>query len=577
MESFIRGVQRMGLALKNNPRIINTTRQASVAAKCKIIEGNNGERIFPSIYDDVEIPNLTIHDYIWKDVEKHSKLIALECGITGRKYTYAQARDNSNYLARSLRNMGFRDGDVVALILPNLPESALSFLGILEAGLVVTTVNPMYTVDEISRQLKSSKAKAIITSSGIAPNVVIAGKASLPSNAPIIVVDDAVQSPPDGTILFNDLITRGKTLPQIPSQIRNPHDLAVLPYSSGTTGLPKGVELTHSNLVSNMVMTDASYVFPEKADGEQEIIPTVLPLFHIFGMNCIMLPRLATGEKLITLPNFSPETYINVLAKNKCSLLYCAPPIVLFFGAHPMVKAEYFKSVRSIFSGAAPLAYSDVERVYNKFNLTSETLQISQGYGLTECSPVAFLETENKFASIGHPISRCEARLVDPMSGNDVVTPGQTGEIWIRGPHVMKGYFNNEEATREILQDGWLKTGDIAYFDDDFAFFITDRLKELIKVKGFQVPPAELEAILRTHPAIADAAVIGVPDPRSGEIPKAYVVLKSDETATEENIQNFVKGKVSEYKELKGGVSFIDEIPRNPTGKILRIHLRNIN
>ncbi|CAD6239526.1 GSCOCG00008732001-RA-CDS [Cotesia congregata] len=562
MESFVRGIQRVGLILKNGSKVTNSTarKYASTLIKCKMIEGNNGEQIFSSSYEDVEIPSLTIPEYLWQKLEKWPKRIAVECGITGRKYTYAEARDSANYIARSLINMGLKNGDIVALILPNLPESPISFLGILEAGLVCTTVNPLYTVDEISRQLQSSGAKAIITSTEIASNVMIAAKASLPPNSPFIVVEDTDRVLPTGSIPFKDLTTKGKTLPQVQLKSQNPHDLAVLPYSSGTTGLPKGVMLSHHNLISNIIMTDSSCDFIQVSGNDfQDVIPTVLPLFHIYGMNGLMLPRMCSGAKLITLPSFTPDTYINVLSKNKCTLIFSVPPIVLFFGAHPAVKAEYFKNVRVIFSGAAPLAGSDVERVYEKFNLTPDQLRILQGYGLTESSPVSFLEMSNtKFSSI------------------DVVTPGQTGEIWIKGPHVMKGYFKNEKATEETLQDGWLKTGDIAYCDEDFAFFITDRLKELIKVKGFQVPPAELEAVLRTHPAVADAAVVGVADPRSGEVPKAFVVLKPNQSVSTEDIQNFVKGKVSEYKELRGGVSFIKEIPRNASGKILRMHLKNL-
>ena len=233
--------------------------------------------------------------------------------------------------------------------------------------------------------------------------------------------------------------------------------------------------------------------------------------------------------------------------------MFCVPPIVLFLGAAPFVKKKHLQAVQAIFSGAAPLAESDVERLYKKFGVTGDSLRFLQGYGMTECSGVSFLESSNsKYASIGHPICNSEARLVDPLTGQDVLTPGQTGELWVKGPHNMRAYLNNKEATEDAMPDGWLKTGDIAYFDEDHDFFITDRLKELVKVKGFQVPPAELEAILRTHPDVEDAAVIGIPDARSGEVPKAFVVLKKGSSPAEEEIQNFLKGKVSEYKELKG-------------------------
>lgn len=236
--------------------------------------------------------------------------------------------------------------------------------------------------------------------------------------------------------------------------------------------------------------------------------------------------------------------------------MFCVPPIVLFIAASPHVKKEHFKALRSIFSGAAPLAETDVERVFEKFGASDSSLRFLQGYGMTECSAVAFLESSNsKYASIGHPICSSSARLVDPSTNRDCTAPGQTGELWITGPHLMRAYFNNEAETRTAIQDGWLKTGDIAYFDDELDFFITDRLKELVKVKGFQVPPAELEAILRTHPDVQEAAVVGIPDARSGEVPKAFVLPKKGRNPSEEDVQNFLKGKVSEYKELKGEFS----------------------
>lgn len=579
MITLVRGVQRVGTVFKHSSNIIRISsfNKISTASKAQIIDGNNGERIYTSPYGDIDLPSLTVQDYVWKNMNKWPERIAVECGITGRKYTYAQARDKANCIAKSLKNMGLQDGDVVAIILPNLPESPISFLGILEAGLVVTTVNPMYTIDEISRQLKFSKAKALITCGTIAPNAVAAGRAVLPSNAPIIVVQDTKNSSvPDGTISFKDLIEKGSSLPPIKEVFRSPDELAILPFSSGTTGMPKGVQLTHRNLVSTIVMTDNSSTLMNT--GYQDIIIASIGFFHIYGAVGLMLPRLSDGAKLVTLPFFTPDSFVNALANNECTLMYCVPSMILFFGASPLVKAEYFKSVRSVFSGAAPLAETDVLRMYEKFGITSKDLQIAQGYGLTECSCVAFLELSNrKFSSIGRPIIKCEVRLVDPKSGNDIANTGETGEIWLRGPNIMKGYLDNEEETKKTLQNGWLKTGDIAYFDDDLDFYITDRLKELIKVKGFQVPPAELEAVLRTHPDIADAAVIGVPDARCGEVPRAFVVLKDKHSATEENIQNYMKGKVSEFKELKGGVRFINQIPRNATGKILRISLKDHN
>ncbi|KAG7188841.1 hypothetical protein KM043_008447 [Ampulex compressa] len=576
----LRGVQSARRIFKTATKVPNFgQRLASTMTRTNFVEGENGERIVRSPYGDYIPTDALITDFVWKNVNEYSNKIALECALSKRRYTYAESRDAANYVGRSLLSMGLKEGDVVALVAPNYPETILGFLGILEAGLVVTTVNPFYTVDEISRQLKSSGAKAVITAAEVSSTALAAARSSLPSDAPFVVIEDKFGVPPEGTIPFKDLIARGKSLPPINRKSVSPDDLAVLPYSSGTTGMPKGVMLSHRNLVSNAEMTEISSgkeLWAPTTDSYQCVLPVVLPFFHIFGMNVVTLPRLAAGCKLITIPKFLPETFIDVLENYEISGLYCVPPIVLFLSATPLAKKKHLDSMNVIFSGAAPLSEGDVMKVYEKFGIDKSALQFRQGYGLTECSPVAFTEKSGaKYASIGRNIIGCDVRLVDPITNEDVSTPGQTGELWVRGPHVMKGYLNNEAATRETVdRDGWLKTGDIAYFDDDFDFFITDRLKELIKVKGFQVPPAELEALLRTHPNVAEAAVIGIPDEKCGEVPKAFVIPKAGKKLGEDEVKNFVKGKVSEYKQLRGGVVFVDNIPKNPSGKILRSQLK---
>ncbi|XP_012142718.1 uncharacterized protein LOC100877401 isoform X2 [Megachile rotundata] len=476
--------------------------------------------------------------------------------------------------------MGLKKGDVIALVAPNYPESILSFLGSLEADLVVTTVNPFYTIDEIRRQLKDSGSKAVITVAEIARSTFEAAKGAVPPGSPIIVIDDGTGPIPEGTIPFKDLIERGKTLPPLKQSQVSINDVTILPYSSGTTGLPKGVMLTHRNLVSNMEMvehTSKGVLWDSATDDFQEVLPMVLPFFHIFGMNVAVLPRLAEGTKIITIPKFTPELFTTTLAKHRTTGLFVVPPILLFLNASPFIKREYLESIHHIISGAAPLSDPDVERFYEKFQIDSSKLKFCQGYGMTETAPVICMETTGlKAGSVGKNVAVCDLRLVDPITNVDISSPEQTGEIWVRGPHVMKGYLNNENATREIIvENGWLRTGDIAYYDKDFDFFVTDRLKELIKVKGFQVAPAELEALLRMHPQVQEAAVVGIPDERCGEVPKAFILPAKNAKLTAEDIQNFVKGKVSEHKQLRGGVTFVDNIPISASGKILRTHLKN--
>ncbi|KOC66391.1 putative 4-coumarate--CoA ligase 3 [Habropoda laboriosa] len=583
----IRQILRCGRRLcqlqESGAKMLNRSAKfASTQAQQQIVGDENGKKIkiFPSPYGDSPPLHMLVQDYIWRHIDKHHNQPALVCAVTGRKYTYSETRDASNYIARSLINMGLRKGDVVALVAPNYPESILGFLGILEANLVVTTVNPFYTRDEIARQLESSGAKAIITVAEIARTTLEASRGTLAPGAPFVVIEDGTGPIPEDSVPFKDLITRGKSLPPLSEAQISPDDLAVLPYSSGTTGLPKGVMLTHKNLVSNMEMVDRTAnkeMWQQATTDSQEIIPLILPFFHIFGMNGMVLPRLEAGTQIITVPKFTPEVFIGVLANHKSSGLFLVPPILLFLNASPFVKREYLESMHHFICGAAPLAQSDVERFYQKFQMDSSTLKFCQGYGLTEASPVVCLDKMGlQPGSIGQNVAGCDIRLVDPVTKEDVSSPGQTGEIWVRGPHIMKGYLNNESATREMMvENGWLKTGDIAYYNDEFYFFVTDRLKELIKVKGFQVAPAELESCLRMHPDVVEAAVIGIPDERSGEVPKAFIVLKKGGKASEEDIKNFVKGKVSDYKELQGGVTFVDNIPKNPSGKIMRTQLKN--
>lgn len=579
VKSLLRCTQKFGRVQQTAARFLQSfARPSSAPGKSKVVEGEKGERIVTSPFGQVEVPELTIQDYVWRDLGNYLKHTALECAVTGRKYKYAEARDATNFVAKSLLNMGLKRDDVVAVIAPNYPESVLAFLGILEAQLIVTTVNPFYTVGEIAYQLKSSGAKAVITVAEIAGAALAAAKECLPQGAPFIVIEDKSGPIPEGTIPFQDLLMKGRTLPALNLSDVPLDSVAVLPYSSGTTGLPKGVMLSHKNLVANMEMQEAASkeIWYPTTETYQEVIPLFLPFFHIFGMNGVVLPKMMRGTKLVTMPKFVPETFADVLENHKVTGLFCVPPIVIFMAMSPLIKKHHLNSVHAAVSGAAPLSGTDVEKVYRKFELTPNDLKFCQGYGLTESSPVSFLEkTGTKYSSIGRNIAGCDARVVDPMTNKDVLRSGQAGELWIRGPHVMKGYLNNEEATKATIDaDGWLKTGDIGYFDEDLDFFVTDRLKELIKVKGFQVAPAELEALLRAHPDVEEAAVVGIPDERCGEVPIAFVVPRKDKKPCQEDIQNFVKANASEHKELKGGVKFIDSIPRNPSGKILRTKLK---
>jgi 4-coumarate--CoA ligase len=511
--------------------------------------------------------------------QRINNLFVQECGITGRKYTYGDLLRKSKNLGKALRKkLNLQEGDVIALLLPNVPEFPIAVLGALEAGLVVTTLNPVYTSEEICRQLTDSSAKALITL------VDLWGTANascqlLKKPLPILTIKtEQGQSLPRGSIDFREFTDNVIDLPEF--QPRGCEEVAFLPYSSGTTGLPKGVQLTHHNIVANVTQNSSPELpfIEETTDSHQDIIPVILPMFHIYGFTVNTLFILTKGTKLVTLPKFTPEDYVAVLRNHKPHILFLVPPIVLFLAAHPMVKQEDLQSIRVTFSGAAPLGGLDEERFVQK---AGKSVHMLQGYGLTETSPTVTaisikLKTElNPSGSVGRPVPNTCLKVVniDDPTGTPL-GPNCTGELLVKGPQVMKGYLNRPEETKNAFLDGWLRTGDMVYYSDDRVFFVTDRLKELIKVKGFQVAPAELEEIIRDFPNVADAAVIGVPHPVNGEAPRAYIVPKKDAKVNIQALEEYIKSKVAHYKQLKGGVAVVDTIPKNASGKIMRRTLK---
>ena len=366
----------------------------------------------------------------------------------------------------------------------------------------------------------------------------------------------------DGATPFASLRAEGEP----PAPALDPsRDLVALPYSSGTTGMPKGVMLSHYNVVSNLVQITAV----EGIDKDHTLIG-ILPFYHIYGMVVIMGASLHSGATVVTMPRFDLEQFLGLLQKHRVTTGYLVPPIVLALAKHPLVDRYDISSLRNVMSGAAPLAES-VARAAAARN----DMLVRQGYGLTETSPVTHTNTpqkETRITSVGTSLPNTEWRIVDVDTGADAPT-GELGEVCIRGPQVMLGYLNNSEATRAMIDpDGWLHTGDIGRADADSYLYVVDRLKELIKYKGFQVAPAELEAAVQSHPAVADAAVIPSPDEEAGEIPKAFVVLREGAAATADEIMAHVAERVAPHKKVRR-VEFIDVIPKVPSGKILRRQL----
>ena len=552
-----------------------------------------------------------------------------------------------NRACNGLRELGLREDDVFALHLPNtphfvcVPPSTLyctgpirfsrvarvakdavvagqvrlghvffvvlrcrtAFHAIANSGGIVTTSNPTYGPRELAHQLRDTGARFVLTLPMFKETVNAACEEAG-------CVEKAFYLGEERTFLQCEDDT-----PFTPPTMNPREKVLVMPFSSGTSGLPKGVELTHRNVVANIHQLTADSEF-NVSIFRDDVVMGLLPLFHIYGMTVIVSTSLRVGATTVLMPKFDPENFLTKVQKHKVTFAPIVPPVLLFLAKHPVVDRFDMSSLRVLISGAAPLD-AELTEVASKrlhapvvqvrFPISAISLfggcllsllvapidccvwvsfvyiysyvSLVQGYGMTESSPATLISTpeRNRPGSCGVLLPNTEALIVDTETQRPL-GPGSEnrGELWVRGPQVMKGYHNNPEATAETLDsDGWLHTGDIAYCDEDGFFFVVDRLKELIKVKGYQVAPAELEGLLLEMPEVADAAVIGIPSEREGEVPRAYVVRAKDSTITEEEVVSRMAEKTAAFKRLAGGVEFVDAIPKSASGKILRRVLRD--
>jgi long-chain acyl-CoA synthetase len=487
----------------------------------------------------------------------------------GKEITYAQLDSLSNQFAHALAKLGVTKGDRVAIFLPNAPQFIIAYFGILKVGAVVTAISPLHREREVEYQLCDSEARTVIALDSLYAIVDNVWAKTKLKNVIVTSLEGAsetasISSKPN-VWTFQQLL---KEAPEKPLKVEiNPQEgLAALQYTGGTTGTAKGAMLTHTNLVSNALMF-AAWI---KGATAKETFLTALPLFHIYGMTTSMTVPISLAAKMVLMPRFEPAKALETIQKHRVTVFCGVPTMYSVLLANPELGKYDLTSIRVCISGASPLP----PQIQKKFmQITGGFL--AEGYGLTEASPVTHCNPVDrtmktvKVGSIGLPLPDTDARIVDLVTGEKTLAQGETGELAVKGPQVMKGYWQKPEETALVFRDGWLLTGDIARMDEDSYFYITDRKKDLIKYKDYSVYPREIEDVLYEHPAVKLCAVVGKPDPVAGEVPKAFIVLKEGTVVSAEEIMVFVNGKVAPYKAIRE-VVFRKELPISSAGKVLR-------
>jgi long-chain acyl-CoA synthetase len=504
-------------------------------------------------------PNALLHDALRKRAHEQPDRVAIV--FENRSLTFADLDVESNRLAHGLRALGLKAGDRFGIFMPNCPEVEIAFYAASKLGAVGCPLNSSYREREVTYQLNNSGARMLITHAKLWP-VIEAALPRLESTLTIILVGVDAPDSASNIISYGDLV-EGQSA-EAPDVSVDPDQMAMLPFSSGTTGLPKGVMLTHRNLAINheqwgsvlRLSPDDSYIIYQ-------------PLSHIYGVT-MMGVSIRSGSKQILLERFDLETVVRLIEEHGVTWLFAVPPTLLTLVNTPWLDRSHFRTVKYAFSAAAPLPPDVARRVEDRFGF-----RIVQGYGLTEAGPATHQTPLDRIKpeSSGPMLADTELRIVDIETGEIDLPPGETGEIVVRGPQVMKGYWNAPEETARALRNGWLYTGDIGRVDDEGYIYIVDRKKEMIKYKSFSIAPAELEAVLLEHPDIEDCGVTGVPDDDAGEIPKAFVVPRAGRTIDLDALMRFVSERVAGYKQIRN-FEVVEAIPRNPSGKILRRMLK---
>lgn len=533
----------------------------------------------------IEYPNISLFEFLEKTTDKFANRIAIH--YFGTNLTYKQLYEFVLRFASALQSLGLQKGDRVAIMLPNCPQFLIAFYGALRAGCIVVQTNPLYVERELAELLEDSKPNALITVDLLHKKVDTVKKEVSIKNVIYTSIDEYF--PPMLRILYRFRLALQRRLPRIkygegtfsfkkligtssrePSEVEiNPkEDVALLQYTGGTTGTPKGAMLSHYNLVVNTIQCVSWN--PIRREGE-EVVMGALPFFHVYGMTVAMNYSVYVGGKLILLPKFDVKKLVKLLAKEKVTLFPGAPTMYIAVINTPGVEKYDLRSIRACISGSAPLPVK-VKRDFER--LTGAKLV--EGYGLSEASPVTHCNPiygVNKPGSIGIPFPDTEAKIVDIETGKKEPPVGEVGELVVRGPQVMKGYWNKPDETKEVLRGDWLYTGDIAKMDEDGYFYIVDRKKDMIISGGFNIYPREIEEVLYQHPGVKEAAVIGVPHSYRGEVPKAYIVPKEGYKLTEEEIKGHCKKLLAKYK-IPEFIEFREELPKTFVGKVLKRKLR---
>jgi long-chain acyl-CoA synthetase len=539
-----------------------------------LAENKPSSRFWPSdVPKNMKYPAVPLNEILEKTAEEYPEKTAI--AYFEGEITYGELDALSDQFAAALVKLGVKKGDRVAVFLPNIPQFVIAYFGILKAGAVLTAISPLHKEREVEYQLSNSEAETIIALNplyGIVANVwqkttlrnvIVTSIGDYASKTPILTSESEQKR---NTYSFQELLKENVRAKPPRVSINPKEDLAALQYTGGTTGTSKAAMLTHMNLVSNTVMF-AAWI---KGEVAKETFLTALPLFHIYGMTTSMNVPIHLASKMVLLPRFDPLTALETIQKHRVTVFCGVPNMYSVLLANPELAIFDLTSIRVCISGASPLPL----QVQKKFMGTTGGF-LAEGYGLTEASPVTHCNPVDRtmrtvrLGSIGLPLPDTDAKIFDVETGKKALEPGETGELAVKGPQVMRGYWKKPEETAKVLRDGWLYTGDIGKMDKDGYFYITDRKKDLIKYKDYSVYPRQIEDLLYEHSAVKLCAVIGKPEPMMGEIPKAFVVLKDGAKATEAEIMEFVKEKVAPYKAIRE-VEFRKELPISSAGKVLR-------